>query len=120
MTMERERLDLSPLDPAADQLAYERRVRRVLEAAAPELERRRTLRTPLALLGGWARPVLVAAALVAVVAGGVLVATERAGSGVAPVQAAETLGVPSPAADWLAEGREPTRSDLVLAMERRR
>jgi hypothetical protein len=118
--MEPERVDLSALDITADQLAYERLVRRVMGAAEPELQRRRAARTTLALLGDWTRPLLVAAALVAVVAGGVLMATERDGQPAAPGIAAEPLGVPSPAADWLEEGREPTKADLVLAMERRR
>jgi hypothetical protein len=120
MIMEPERLDLSPLDVTADQLHHERLVRRVLEAAGPELERRRATRTALGLLGGWARPVLTAAALVAALAGGVLIATERDRPAEPAGDVAEALGVPSPASDWLAEGREPTRSDLVLAMERRR
>jgi hypothetical protein len=118
--MEPERLDLSVLDVAADQLRYERLVRRVLDAAGPELERRALQRNPLAVLAGWTRPVLAAAALVGLLAGSVLVATERAGTPEAPGPMAEALGVPSPAADWLAEGREPTRADLVLAMESRR
>ncbi len=120
--MEPERLDLSPLDPAADQLAYERLIRRVMAAAEPELERRRMTRTPLSVLGGWARPVLAAAAIVAVMAGSVLVATERdrPAQAQAPADMAEALGVPAPAVEWLVEGREPTKADLVLAMERRR
>jgi hypothetical protein len=118
--MKPERVDLSPLDLAADQLHYERLVRRVMGAAEPELERRRTQRTTLGVLSGWARPLLVAAAVVAVLAGGVLVAIERDGQADAPGTMAESLGVPSPAADWLMDGREPTRADLVLAMERRR
>jgi hypothetical protein len=118
--MEPERVDLSALDLATDQLRYERLVRRVMGAAGPELERRRTPRTALAVLGGWARPLLAAAAMVAVVAGGVLMATERDRVPVATGAVGESLGVPSPAADWLADGREPTKSDLVLAMERGR
>jgi hypothetical protein len=117
--MEPERVDLSALDLATDQLRYERLVRRVTDAAQRELERRRAAGTTLAVLGGWSRPLLAAAAVVAVLAGGVLMATERDRAADAPAIATEALGVPSPAADWLAEGREPTKADLVLAMERR-
>lgn len=118
--MEPERVDLSALDLATDQLRYERLVRRVLGAAERELERRKAARTTLALLGGWARPLLAAAAVVAVLAGGVLMATERDSAAAGPGVLGESLGVPSPAADWLSEGREPNKADLVLAMERGR
>lgn len=118
--MDRERVDLSVLDPTTDSLRYERLVRRVMTAAAPELARRASPQTALAFLGAWARPVLAAAAVVAVVAGGVLAATERSAGATPEPVTAESFGVPSPAADWLDEGREPTRTDLVLAMERRR
>jgi hypothetical protein len=118
--MDPERVDLTILDPATDRLAYERLVRRIMAAAAPELARRAMPQTTLALLGGWARPLLAAAAVVAVLAGGVLAATERDGPAAGGHTVAEALGVPSPAAAWLEEGREPTRADLVLAMEGRR
>lgn len=117
--MDPEKVDLTVLDLASDRLAHERLVRRVLAAAGPELRRRAAGSTPLVLLGVWARPVLAAAAVVAVLAAGVLAVTER---GVQPEQGgtvADALGVPAPVADWLEEGREPTRADLVLAMERR-
>lgn len=119
---EPERLDLSPLDPAADELAYERRIRRVLDAAAPLLLARRSAATgPLLQLAGWARPMLAAAAVVALVALGALNAVERRGAqAMERDTVVDALGVPAPAADWLAEGREPTEEDLVLAMERRR
>jgi hypothetical protein len=118
--MEEQPVDLTALDAMSDRLRFERMVRRVMTAAAPELRRRAAGQAPLALLGAWARPMLAAAAVVAVLAGGVLMATERAGAAAAPLVTAEDLGVPAPAADWLAEGREPTRADLVLAMESRR
>lgn len=119
--MEPERIDLSPLDPADDQLAYERFVRRILDAAAPELARRAGEAGPLALVAAWARPTLVAASLVAALAAGALLATERvspAADGAAGT-VVDALGVPQPAAEWLEDGREPDAADLVLAMERR-
>lgn len=117
--MERQPVDLTALDAMSDRLRFERVVRRVMTAAAPELERRTALYAPLVLLGAWARPVLAAAAVVAVLAGSVLVMTERDGAPEASQVTAEDLGVPAPASEWLAEGREPTKADLVLAMERR-
>jgi hypothetical protein len=118
--MEPERVDLSALDAMSDRLRLERLVRQVMTAAGPELERRAASQTTMALLGVWARPMLAAAAVVAVLAGGVLVATDRGHEPAQPATMVDAYGVPAPAADWLAEGREPSRSDLVLAMERRR
>ena len=118
--MENERIDLSALDPTGDQLGYERLVRRIMEAAAPELARRAASAGPLALLAEWARPTLAAAAVVALCALGALAVTDR----VLPEDDATTfagsLGLPSEPADWLTEGRLPTEYDLVLAVESRR
>lgn len=117
---EPERMDLSALDATADRLRYERLVRRIMDAAGPELARRAAEANPLALLADWARPTLAAAAVVGVVALGALTMTERSRAAAeAPGGVAEALGVPAPAADWLMEGREPTEDDLVLAMEGR-
>lgn len=114
-----ERIDLSPLDPAADQLAYERLVRRIMDAAAPELARRAADTNPLDLVVGWARPTLVAASIVAALAAGALFATERADAAADAGGMVHALGVPFPAADWLESGREPDAGDVVLSMERR-
>lgn len=118
--MEPERIDLSPLDLAADQLAYERLVRRVMDASAPELARRAASSGPLTLVAGWARPTLVAASIVAVLAAGALIATDREPAATSPSETVvDALGVPVPASQWLEVGREPDAGDLVLAMERR-
>ncbi len=114
--MEPERMDLGPLDPRRDALAYERLVRRVMDAAAPELERRARRASPLAVVAVWARPTLAAAAVIAVLAAGALLSTDRPDREPWP-DTVEALGVPAPAADWLLDEREPTPSDLVLAME---
>ena len=118
--MEPERIDLSALDPAADQLAYERMVRRIMDAAAPELARRARDTGPLALVVGWARPTLAAAAIIAALAAGALLSTDRPEPATSSASVVEALGVPFPAADWLEAGRQPDAGDLVLAMERRR
>lgn len=123
--MEPERMDLGPLDVAEDQLAYERLIRRVMDAAAPELARRARATSPLALVAGWARPTLSAAAIIAVLSAGALLATDRGIDRTAAApdgseSAVDALGIPDPAADWLQDEREPSASDLVLAMERRR
>lgn len=117
--MEPERIDLGPLDPTADQLAYERWVRRIMDAAAPELARRASETGTLGLVAGWARPTLAAASIIAALAAGALLTTERTAPLISDAPTAlEALGVPAPAAEWLEDGREPDASDLVLAMER--
>lgn len=116
--METERVDLSALDPTRDRIGYERLVRRILEAAAPELARRRATANPLVQLAAWARPALAAAAVIALVALGTLAVTTRYETVQDPAGSiADALGVPAPAADWLTEGRAPTTGDLVLAVE---
>lgn len=116
-----EPIDLSPLDPTADRVGYERLVRRIMAAAAPELARRAASANPLALLAAWARPTLAAAAVIAAGAAGALALTDRVR---APVEdagtVADALGLPAEAADWLTDGRAPTESDLIVAMERPR
>ncbi|MFP4623012.1 MAG: hypothetical protein ACOCVZ_03320 [Gemmatimonadota bacterium] len=119
--MEQEPMDLSPLDPQADQLAYERLIHRIMDAAAPELARRAESVGPLALVAGWARPTMAAAAVLAAFAAGALLTTDRPMEAAAePASMVDALGIPAPAAQWLEEEREPTRGDLVLAVERRR
>lgn len=116
--METERVDLSPLDLTEDRLSYERLVRRIMDAADPELVRRAGQAGPLALVAGWARPTLAAAAIITVIALGGLNAIQR--SSAEPMDSmVDALGVPAPAAEWLEDGREPDAADLVLAMERR-
>jgi hypothetical protein len=117
--MEPERVDLSALDPTRDRIGYERLVHRILEAAAPELARRRAAANPLVQLAAWARPALAAAAVIAVLAAGAIAMAERYDGAQDPAGTiADALGVPAPASDWLAEGRAPTTGDLVLAVER--
>ncbi len=117
--MEIERIDLSALDPAADEERWERLVRRIMDEAAPELTLRATRSDPFALLGSWARPMIAAAATIAVVS----VALLQRQSGPVELGATasrsilEALEMPRPAADWLAEDRAPTVSDLVTALE---
>jgi hypothetical protein len=83
--MERERLDLTPLDPTRDPVFVERLVTRIMVAAQSELERRADVGDVFYFLGRWSRPALAAAALLAVLAGSVLARSEFMAS---PVQAA--------------------------------
>lgn len=117
--MEFERIDLSALDPTRDEARWEGLVRRIMDEAAPELTRRATRNDPFALLGSWARPMIAAAASIAVVS---MVLLQRDSGPVelgstASLNILEALEVPRPAADWLAEDRAPTVADLVTALE---
>lgn len=85
--MERERLDLTPLDPTRDPAFMERVVTRIMSAAQAELERRSGQGSVFYFLGRWSRSALAAAALLAVLAGSVLARSEFMTS---PIQAAES------------------------------
>lgn len=117
--MERERLNLSALDPAADSERWELLVGTITQRALPELTRRVAARSPLMLLAGWARPMLAAAAILAAISITALrTAMESEDPGTS--QAAgmiEELRVPAPLATWLTEERGPTVDDLLLALD---
>jgi anti-sigma-K factor RskA len=115
--MDSERLDLSPLDPAADRLRWERSVRAILMRAQPELDRRAARTGVLGMLGHWAWPTLSAAAIAAVVSGAALalVRTEQPPSFIGGV--VQALNLAEPVAAWLDEDRPPRTSDLVLLIE---
>lgn len=117
--MDKERLDLSVLDPGADQLRWERLVRRINEAAASELARRAALRgSVVGVLAGWARPMIAAAASVALASASVLALAGREPLGPEPGQSvAEALRIPAPVAEWVADERSPDMTDLLLALE---
>ena len=116
--MENDKFDLTPLDPMTDRIHYERRVRAILDAAAPELARRAENAGLLALVGAWSRPVLAAAALIALAIGGALFSNrqlmQRPGATNGMVQA---LGVAEPVAVWLDEERPPSMNDLMRQIE---
>jgi hypothetical protein len=110
--MEPERIDLSPL--GLDDLRRERIARAVLSRA------QLGVRTPLAVLAGWARPTLAAAAVIAAVSLGALAwpggPAEPAGS---PMTIADGLRIPEPAADLIAEDRGVTEDDLLISWDSR-
>ena len=118
--MNDERIDLSALTPALDDLA-----RGIQERCAPLLAERRRTRM-IVEIAGWRRPMLVAAALVAIASGVILarapgeaqIATRpgqsRYLSGRTPTtQLATVLGVPNEMASRLTIRRPPTLSELM-------
>ena len=112
--MEPERIDLSPL--ALDPDRFETRVRAIMRAAAPELARRAGRDGVLVLLGQWLRPFLAAAAVVGVLATGALIQAVRETTPATSQGLVHQLGVAEPALLWLDEEREPTVSDLEMAL----
>ncbi len=117
MDMDRDRIDLSLLDPAADPERWERLVGAVLRRATPELERRAAA-GPLTWVARWAMPALPLAAALAGLALAGLTVAERVDA-TEPVMApiVRALGPPNPPYSWLAEARSPEASDLILAMQ---
>lgn len=116
--MDHDRIDLSPLHPAADAERWERMVAGIVARARVPVAAPAPARTPLLVLADWAWPTMAAAALVA---GLSLVALSgRESPTVVPTGAlsvAEALDLPAPVTDWLVEDRPPTESDLLVALE---
>jgi hypothetical protein len=103
------RLDLSALDPARDELRW----RGVVAATrarvdAVVLHRRQD---PLALIAGWQRPLLAAAAAAVVLLVPVEVALERRETRVETVR-----GLVSASTAWAGAGRTPSGAELLQAL----
>lgn len=114
--MTERRMDLRILDPAGDG-SLDTLVRAINERAAPELARRAMTRGPIAVLAGWARPALAAAAALAAVSL-VGLSIARSSSSIPPLRGVpEELGLPNVVAEWVVEERDPTWDDLLIAME---
>jgi len=110
-----ERLDLSSLEP--DEVQRELLVAAIMARAAGELARRASSDvSPIAVLSGWLRPALAAAAVVAAICMSVLARGDMThvepGAGYT-----DALEVPEPLNEWLVTGRAPTATDLLIAME---
>jgi hypothetical protein len=111
--------EIQLLDPARDPERWERMVRDVLRAAAPELQRR-AIATPdglLSLLSAWLRPALSAAAALALAAASVLALTGGRGEPQPPPGIAESLGYPGPVARWVEDGQLPSVEELLVSLE---
>ena len=111
--MHEEPVDLSPL-----RLAPSRREALVAAITARALAEAAAARSPLALLVGWMRPTLAAAAVVAAVSLGVLSADGEARGGPTAMRTvADELSFPEPVAEWISEERTPSDADLIHALE---
>jgi hypothetical protein len=108
-----DRIDLSPLDPARDPRAFERFVRDTCSAAGPELLRRRVAVPLVGLIVAWRRPILAAAALLAIASGLALLKVSQQPLSPDENAVAEALGVPSTLADWTQAGDRPSPGELL-------
>lgn len=119
MRMDRDdgRLDLSPLGLASDPERMERLVGRIMAAAEPELRQRAAARDPFSMLQAWARPVLAAAAMISVLALGLLEWQRSSERLPQFVGVAEALEIAGPAYEWLIDEREPDDEDMMVFLE---
>lgn len=120
MRIEDEFRDLAPLRPKLDADRFARMMAGIEQAAAPELARRAALPAPnlTMLLADWTRPAMSAAALVALLAAGLI----RAGAAPQPQETAgldSALGYPDAVSAWVEGGWTPSVEELLVAMETR-
>ena len=109
-------IDFSPVDPTADPEHFDRLVESIIARAADELAARRVRSNPVLQIAAWRRPMLAAAAVVAVIAGTVLARVQ------VPITdetdgIAEAVGVPVELAQWLWDGTVPSTADLFGVFE---
>jgi len=112
-------IDFSPLDPTTDQERFKAMVEGIVARAAHELATRRTRFNPFIQLASWRRPMLAAAAVVAVVSATILTRTQVPQPAVEPETdgIAEAVGVPVELAQWIWDGEVPTTADLFAAFD---
>jgi hypothetical protein len=112
-------IDFSPVDPTADPERFDRLVESIIARAADELAARRLRWNPVLQIASWKRPMLAAAALVAIIAGTVLTQV-RGPDTVTTAETdgiAEAVGVPVELAQWLWDGTVPSTADLFGVFE---
>jgi hypothetical protein len=110
-----DRIDLTPLDPRADAVRFERLVREVRCAATPELLRRQARLTPWSQIARWRRPILAASGMLALAS--VIILALIHPSTTTQMTLAEAIGVPSQVAGWVQATEKPSPGDL-LGIER--
>ncbi len=109
---DRDRVDLSPLDPASDPKKFERHVRGIRTAAAAELLRRQSRVALGDLIVCWRTPILEATLLLACAAAvALLVVRESPAS--SEDAFAEALGVPRSMVAWVGAGDRPSPAELL-------
>ncbi len=116
--MSHDHLDLTPLDPTADEARFEQLVASISERAADQLARRRARSSAIAQLTLWKRPMLIAAAVIGIVSVTVLARTQSTAPLIEePTGVAEAIGVPVQLAQWARSGQVPDPAELLVAVE---
>ena len=116
--MDNDRIDFTTLDPTRDQDRFDRLVGSITDRAADELAERRATGSPLNQLVRWKRPMLAAAAVVAMVSVGVLLRVEVANAADYADETtgiAEAIGVPGLLAQGIRNNDMPTTAELFEA-----
>lgn len=115
MSEDPQAFDLSPLDPTRDPEHFNEIVAAITTEAAGELARR-ARPTPIIELGRWQRPMLAAAAVLAIISLTIMNRIELPDvTDVASAGVEEALGVPSELAQWMWTDELPTTADLFSA-----
>ena len=110
-------IDLSSLDPTRDRARFERVVGSINARARGELAARRGQTNAIAMLARWKRPMLAAAAMVALISGTILFNVRVPQPYFAPQTdgIAEAMGIPEALAQWIDADGLPTTADWISA-----
>ncbi|MFN8654365.1 MAG: hypothetical protein U0133_20875 [Gemmatimonadales bacterium] len=109
-----ELVNLEPLDPTRDPARLDALVARIAHDGMSARSARPAGTGTLLVLARWTRPLLAAAATIAVLASGVLM--YHPALPVHPPSLLEGLGVPAPFAAWAESGRSPDLDELLAGM----
>ena len=115
--MNDDRIDFSALDPTRDQAHFDRLVDSVMARAADELATRRASSSPLMQLVQWRRPMLAAAAVIAMVSVGILLQVQSPELVEDSTGVAEAIGMPSLLAQGIRNNEIPTTAELFEAFQ---
>jgi hypothetical protein len=111
-----DRIDRSAVDPTRDHARFDGLVESIMERAAEELAVRRASGGLLSQLAQWKRPMLAAAAVIAVVSAGVLLRVESRALVEETTGIAEAIGMPSLLAEGIRNNEIPTTAELFAAL----
>lgn len=112
-------INFASIDPTADPAEFDRRVEALIARAATELAARRVRSNPILQLALWRRPMLAAAAVVAVVSATILTQVQVP-QAIAPIETdgiAEAVGIPQQMAQWIWNDSLPSTADLYVAFQ---
>ncbi len=112
-------INFASIDPTADPPEFDRRVEAIIALAATELAARRVRLNPVLQVASWRRPMLAAAALVAVVSATILIQIQvpQPTPQIETDGIAEAVGVPQQLAQWIWNDSLPSTADLYVAFE---